>query len=170
VQADVTVSAAGAGAFVQLRYTSIGGNFTVDAGSNTESVQVALGNSSGFEIGGPVTIAGDVAITTGTGEDTIFTSDTLIGGATSIATGGGNDTIILESGGFAGPSQFFGAVTVTAGGGKDGVQVGSDDANAARFYAAVTFDGGSGSNTLTETAPRYYGGVPARIGFPTSNG
>jgi hypothetical protein len=39
-------------------------------------------------------------------------------------------------------------------------------ANAARFYAAVIFDGGSGSDTLTETAVNYYGGPPTKTSIP----
>jgi hypothetical protein len=169
VQTDLSLAVTATTSFTLFRITNakVGGDLTIDAGASTVNVPVGLGTTPSPNTGA-VVVLGDLAITTGSLDDSIALTDVTVGGATSLTTNAGNDTIDLESSAdtVPGPSQFFGAMTVSAGAGADTIHVGFDTANPARFYAAVTFDGGAGTDTLTETAPEYFGGPPTKISIP----
>jgi hypothetical protein len=168
VQADLTVNAVPTNA-EDFRFTNVkaGRNFSFNAGASPVSLTVVLG-SSGTPNTGPVTVLGDLTITTGTLNDDVDLTDVTVGGATTITTNDGTDHVFIEFlvSGVAGPSLFYGAVAVSAGGGNDTVRLGLDAANQARFYAAVTLDGGPDTDVLDELAPQYVGGPPTKTSIP----
>jgi filamentous hemagglutinin len=168
VQADLTIAATvvpGLTAF-HITNTTVGGNLTINAGTSTAAVPITLGTTASPNTGA-VVVLGDLSITTGSGDDTLSLTDVSVGRTTALTTNAGGDTVNLEASAntLPGPSQFFGAVTVSTGDNADTINVGFST-DPARFYAAVTFDGGAGTDTLTETAREYYGGPPTRVGIP----
>jgi hypothetical protein len=165
VKGDLTVTAAG---FVgtTITNTAVGGNLAVNADDSVEAVTVNLGTTAADHTRA-VVILGAVTVSTGSGNDTVNLTDVTAVGATTLTTNGGLDTIRLEgTAGNTGPSQFFGAVTVSTGDAADTITVGLNADNQAQFYAAVTFDGGTGTDTLIETAPQYLGGPPTKVSIP----
>jgi hypothetical protein len=161
VKTDLTLTAAANNAetFV-ITNAKLGGDLSVNAGASTASLTVLLRTLGSV---------GDLTVTTGSLDDTVELTDVAVGGTTTITTNAGTDQVNLESSAITrpGPSQFFGAVTVSTGGGGDTINLGNSLAgNEARFYAAVTFDGGAGTDTLTETAPQYFGGAPTKTNIP----
>jgi large repetitive protein len=168
VQTDVTIAAAvtTAGSFT-ITNATVGGDLSVNAGTSTAALTVFLGSST-LANTGAVTVGGDLTITTGSLNDAVFASDTVVGGTTVITTGAGVDQVNLEAIATltVAASQFFGAVTVSVGDNNDFISLGFSATNQARFLAAVTLDGGGGSDTLTETAVQYLGGPPTKISIP----
>jgi hypothetical protein len=154
-------------ALVQITNTAVGRNLAVNGGGSTFPVTVDLGTIGATANTGALVVAGTLSVTTGSGSDAVSLLDVTVGDTTDITTGVRFDTVSLEgTAGNAGPSQFFGAVTVSTGDDNDTITVGTDAANPAKFLAAVTFDGGAGTDTLTETAPQYLGGPPTKVSIP----
>jgi hypothetical protein len=169
IQTDLTISATptlGEEIF-EMTNAKIGGNLSIDAAASTASVPISMG-TSGTSNTGAVVVLGNLAIATGSALDRIILADLTVGGTTVVTTNAGGDSVNIEAfvGSVPGPSQFFGAVTVATGADADTINLGHDATNQARFYAAVTFDGGAGTDTLTETAPQYLGVSPTTQNIP----
>lgn len=162
----VTATATGAES-VQITNTTVGRNLSVNADASTAAVTVSLGTIGATASTGALRVRGTFTVTTGAGADAVNLEDVTARNTMTITTNAGGDTIRLEGQvGNVGPSLFLGVVTVSTGDENDTIIVGTDANNPARFCAAVVFDGGKGTDTLTETRPQYYGGPPSRIGIP----
>jgi hypothetical protein len=171
IQTNLSIAfAASAAVDCTVTNTTLGGDLGVNVGASTAAVTLFVGASATANTG-DVNVAGNLTITSGGAGDRINVCDAWIGGATTITTNAGNDQVNLETlNSNATPSQFFGAVNIFTGNDDDQIGLGQAGTSAARFYGAVLFDGGTGTNILNETVVFYYGGQPTRKSFIAGNG
>jgi hypothetical protein len=169
------------GETVAVADVTVTGNTKIQTGNNADLVllgaaEVPSGDTTAplNLVFGPVSLGGNLKVTSGDGNDTIFTDGIVVNGNTTIKTGKGNDDIaILGNDGF-----FNGTFTITAGGGNDHIAMingatflstvtisagrGSDVMWVAQdlFMEQVTINGGAGSNTLLESQSTFPNSFP----------
>jgi hypothetical protein len=170
----VVALAASADETVTITNSSVGGDLTVSGGASSTALTVNLGSTATANTGA-TRVVGNLAVATGSGNDTVALVDVSVFGTTGVTTNAGIDTVSLEGGsgfgetpGAAGPSEFFGTVAVSTGDGTDRVNVGADAADRARFFGTVVFDGGDGEDLVFEVAPQYHGGSPTLISITSA--
>lgn len=129
--------------------------------STAESCQVEVNDSS---------IVGDSRIQTGSSGCFHTVVDSDLGGL-DLNAGAGNDNVDLDTFGTSTRTLFQGPVKIQMGAGDDFLTVGgaSNGNFAGQFGAAVTFDGGSGDDTLDYEGHGnlFDGGNPTIKGFET---
>jgi hypothetical protein len=141
---------------LNLLTDSVGGNLTLTTGQGNDTIQV-----------GGTTVVKGTSISTGAGNDTVTLYDSGFSGTTGINVGNGNNALNVEATTTADSqsTSFFGPVTVVAGTGNDTVTLGLAASDLAKFFASASFNGGGGTNVLSQTFAQFLGGPPTITGF-----
>jgi hypothetical protein len=156
---------------VSVADVSVTGNVKIHTGSGADQIllgaaPIPSGGSSPLNlVFGPVTIAGNLHVNAGNGDNTVMFDGISVTGNTSLRTGSGADQIAVlgNNGVFTGTftiksgsgddkiaiingATFQSSVTIKAGRGADVMWVAQD-----LFMGSVTIDGGAGTDTLLQS-------------------
>jgi hypothetical protein len=153
VTGSVSVTASGTETYT-INSTTVGTSLFLDTSQATKASTIGLDS---------VTVAGATQINTGAGADSIVLSDSTFKGAVGMVTGNGADTVVLENTANNINTVFFGTTEIQLGAGNDQLTLGKDATDVAVFHATVKFDGGTGTNTLTNNDAQFLGGPPVRV-------
>jgi len=144
---------------VTLANSTFGRNLTIQSASK-DAADISLQ---------AVEVQGKTKIKTAQGDDTVKIDDSTFHSAVQINTQLGSDTVKIETQGDSlGPTTLFeGTVQILLGAGDDSLQVGlsGQTGNSAVFSQVVLFDGGPGTDTLTNSDGNSYTVAPKIVRF-----
>jgi len=132
-----------------LTLLGAGNNYKVEFQGLKAAAAVAIGNASGYNV------TGNISILSGNGADTIFIEPQAaagtfnVPGSLSINTGNGDDNISILGDTVAGTAVISGNVTINAGNGADDLSLSTGAAtNTLTISGRLNYIGGNGLDTM----------------------